>query len=170
MEHHPAVALLRAGCLKLQIPLTAAVELVRFLFLKRLTGDERGSKLSPSAMLDRLWHWMLLESAVHDAVSELTGRVWHTQETAGLLDASKIRRRLRTLTLFAREFAPPQLPLWEQPGTPFAGIRAIPVEVDGLQGEGFVQYVCGSTTEDQLAKLLEDEGYDVDEVRTSHLK
>jgi len=67
MDRHPCVAALEPGCRSLNIPTSAARELVRFLLVKRFTQDERSSELGPSAKLDKLWHWLLLETDLRDA-------------------------------------------------------------------------------------------------------
>jgi len=64
----PAVQQLQAGCKHLGLPPHAAVELVRFLTLKRLISLRSDSSkvlgVSPGYQLDRLWHWMLLNTQV----------------------------------------------------------------------------------------------------------
>jgi hypothetical protein len=64
----PAVQQLQAGCQHLGLPPHAAVELVRFLTLKRLISlrpdSSRSLGVSPGYQLDRLWHWMLLNTQV----------------------------------------------------------------------------------------------------------
>ena len=90
---HPAIRALYPGCDHLGLPRSAANELFRFLFCKRLVGDERGSMLSPSCKLDSLWHWVLLETDARDAVEALVGKVRHSQETAGQDDEIKMERR-----------------------------------------------------------------------------
>jgi hypothetical protein len=69
----PAVQQLQAGCLHLDLPPHAAVELVRFLTLKRLISlrspTSKSLGVSPGYQLDRLWHWMLLNTQVRSSRS-----------------------------------------------------------------------------------------------------
>ena len=93
MDSHKCVESLKAGCDQLGLPTTAARELVRFLFVKRCINDENSSKISPSAKLDKLWHWMLLETDIRDSVEKLVGRVAHSQNLAVQDDKTKLLRR-----------------------------------------------------------------------------
>jgi hypothetical protein len=72
----PAVNQLQAGCVHLGLPPQAAVELVRFLTLKRLISLRSGSSkvldVSPGYQLDRLWHWMLLNTQVGPPSHEIS--------------------------------------------------------------------------------------------------
>lgn len=94
MDAHRAIKALQEGCAQKGLPRAAAKELVRFLFMKRLVGDEKGSRLSPSAQIDELWHWMLLETEVRDSVEALVGgKIMHTQATMHHTDEEKLERR-----------------------------------------------------------------------------
>ncbi len=71
MDSHPCTKALEQGCLHLNIPTAAARELLRFLLVKRFNeADEKlireEERMSPSAILDKLWHWCLLETDVRD--------------------------------------------------------------------------------------------------------
>ena len=93
MDRHPCVIQLRSGCHDLGLPSQTALELVRFLLVKRFVGGQNGSELSPSSTLAKLWHWMLLETAVRESVEELVGKVSHTQKTATQSDDEQVERR-----------------------------------------------------------------------------
>lgn len=63
-----AVSALQDGCSRLGLPNGTAAALVQFLSAKRihdqLVADEfRQLRMSPGASLDRLWHFMLLNTA-----------------------------------------------------------------------------------------------------------
>jgi hypothetical protein len=68
LNNTEAVRLLQDGCRRLELPYYTATELVKFLQVKRvhdscLSDKARPDrKLSPGAALDRLWHWMLLNT------------------------------------------------------------------------------------------------------------
>ena len=49
--------------------------------------------LSPSPKLDDLWHWMLLETEVRDAVETLMGKTKHTTATKHQREDVKMARR-----------------------------------------------------------------------------
>lgn len=97
MDNVPAVTALKAGCSDLRLPETAAKELIRFLIVKRLVGDECSSRLSPSAILDRLLHWVLLNTDVRDLIESHVGKIWHTTTTAQQPDVQKMQRRCEPL-------------------------------------------------------------------------
>jgi hypothetical protein len=61
-----AVRSLQDGCRRLGLPSKTAVGLVDFLSVKHLHDrikDGQGLRMSPGTALDRLWHWMLLNTA-----------------------------------------------------------------------------------------------------------
>lgn len=64
----PAMQALAEGCQELDLPVEAALELFRFLSVKRvhaaLPASSRGIGLSPGTDVDQLWHWMLLNTEV----------------------------------------------------------------------------------------------------------
>ena len=62
MDRHPAVTALEQACPRLNIPKSAALELVRFLFVKKFNEDDASFNLSPSRKIDLLWHEMLLNT------------------------------------------------------------------------------------------------------------
>jgi hypothetical protein len=68
LDHTLAGAFLKAGCAKLGLPDAAAVELIRFLLVKRfhdtLGVASRPRQMCPGVQLERLWHWMLLRTKV----------------------------------------------------------------------------------------------------------
>ena len=66
MDKHPAVAALEQACPRLNIPKSAALELVRFLFVKKFNEDDATSNFSPSRKFDLLWHEMLLNTDLRD--------------------------------------------------------------------------------------------------------
>ena len=84
LVNHPAIACLRQGIAELHLhvgqPDSLALELVHFLFVKRWSGAAGGaSRLSPSAAVDQLWHWMLLNRPAKTAVHSLVRGCLTTQ-------------------------------------------------------------------------------------------
>lgn len=56
------------GCSRLGLDNSTAAALVQFLTVKRthdqfVDDQDRELRMSPGAALDRLWHWMLLNTA-----------------------------------------------------------------------------------------------------------
>ena len=81
-----AARALRAGCQRLQLPVETAVELIKILQAKRvhdqfLSADVRARNMSPGEAVDKLWHYMLLNtdvsSAVHERVGGCCAPCWH---------------------------------------------------------------------------------------------
>lgn len=66
LDHTVAGALLKQGCARLALPDAAAVELIRFLLIKRFHDSlpTRPRQMCPGVHLERLWHWMLLRTKV----------------------------------------------------------------------------------------------------------
>ena len=94
MENTHVSSFLRAGCEELRLPEETAIELVRFLIAKRLVDQEKGQSLSPSAKLDKLQHWVLLNTEIRDEIESLLGwRISHSLSTAKLDETSKCSRR-----------------------------------------------------------------------------
>ena len=90
---YPVLPILNEGCAKLEIPGEASRELVRWLTIKRLLGPEEGKNLSPSATLDKLLHWVLLNTEVRKHVELYLGELSHSTETAELDVVTKCKRR-----------------------------------------------------------------------------
>jgi hypothetical protein len=109
MDRHPCVEALKKGCLNLNLPTSTAKELVRFLLVKRFQEDEKLYDLSPSSKLDKLWHYMLLNTEVRDAVEQLVGRVSHTQDTERQPEALKMDRRCVAPTPWRISLAEPDI-------------------------------------------------------------
>lgn len=68
LQKTQAVRALQAGCSRLGLPSSTAQQLVQFLSVKRthdmfLPEKDRQLRMSPGATLDKLWHYMLLNTA-----------------------------------------------------------------------------------------------------------
>ena len=79
MNKHPGVFALQKGCDALQMPMSAAQELVRFLIVKRICQAEKSDMIQCSSLLEKLLCWMLLDTDTRDAVEGLVGKIWHVQ-------------------------------------------------------------------------------------------
>jgi hypothetical protein len=76
------------------VPSVTALELVRFLMAARFLD------VSPSEHLDKLWHWVLLNTAVRPAVYELVGgEVAHSTRTASDCDELKQTRMANAMAM-----------------------------------------------------------------------
>ena len=93
MDEHEAFELLRGGCEECDLPAETATELIRFLIVKKLAGKAVGDGLSPSAKIDELQHWVLLNTDVRHKVETLVGEIQHSTKTAKLAEAHKAKRR-----------------------------------------------------------------------------
>jgi len=124
---------LRDGCDELSLPKEAAVELLRFLQTARWydvirSEDDFRSKdypsMSPSERLDKLWHWMLLNTKVADKVhAVIGGSVHHSTMGARDSDSDKVLRQCFAMTAMARLGGwKPRLDLWREPGTLMAHV------------------------------------------------
>jgi Ubiquitin family len=162
MDQLPAVRALWRGCAELKLPHYAAVELVRFLGVVRSVGFRPigMGQLSPSEDLDRLWHWMLLNTMVAKQVHEyIGGEVPHSTLGSCDKEEDKVNRQLRAMTLMAREGYEPQMGLWRSEATVMRGTRRVGVTVDGVANACTI-YVCdGVTTESHVKMLLSSMRY-----------
>ncbi|KAI8464138.1 MAG: hypothetical protein J3K34DRAFT_492985 [Monoraphidium minutum] len=108
-----------------------ALELFHFLSVKRqlAAAPVAGGALrvSPGPLVDALWHRMLLESEVRDAVDALLGgHVPHSALDAERLgDSEKLGRRLTAMNLMALAGWPPEPEYWAEAGTLMAEVAAV---------------------------------------------
>ena len=75
LQKTKAVQALQDGCRRLGLPSNTATELLQFLSVKRVHDqfvEGRQLRMSPGSMIDRLWHFMLLNTA---------GKTLHPEET-----------------------------------------------------------------------------------------
>ncbi len=84
---------LHAFCERLNLPLATADELVTFLTVQTLVGEERARDLSPSSKLDELLHAVLLNTDVRKIVEKLVGEIHHSEVAAELAEELKAERR-----------------------------------------------------------------------------
>ena len=104
------------------LPDMLALELFHFLQVKRhLAASELAAALqvSPGPLVDALWHRMLLQSDVREAVDALLGgHVPHSLRDADeLSDGDKLARRLTAMNLMALAGWPPNPRFWREAGT-----------------------------------------------------
>eukprot|EP00884_Botryococcus_braunii_P012420 jgi/Botrbrau1/21179/Bobra.0061s0070.1 len=122
-QHTDAFRMLKVGEQRLGLPPSASLELIRFLSVKRIhdTFFEGGKilNMSPGSRVDELWHFMLENTEVAEAVHELLGgRVKHIgTDEDDLEDEVKMLQRLYSMNLMSRQGYAPQFDLWEEPGT-----------------------------------------------------
>jgi hypothetical protein len=67
LQKTQAVRVLQEGCSRLGLPNSTAVALLQFLSVKRIHDQfvpekDRQLSMSPGAKLDKLWHYMLLNT------------------------------------------------------------------------------------------------------------
>lgn len=110
---------LKAGCRRLQLPDDAALELVRFLQVKRVHDEfvpstTKSCNMSPGAAMDKLWHFMLLNTDVSRCVHDLVGGVVRHVGTDedDLDDNAKRMQRLYAMNIMAREGCQPDVRFW----------------------------------------------------------
>jgi hypothetical protein len=86
------------------------------------------SSISPSESVDKLLHWVLLNTVVRQRVEAALGcPILHNTLTSRLPDDLKVTRQLTTLNAMVRLGLPPDLSLWREPGTLMQGIRRMEV-------------------------------------------
>jgi hypothetical protein len=68
LQKTQAVQALQDGCSRLGLPSSTAVALLQFLSVKRIHDEfvpekDRQLRMCPGAKLDKLWHYMLLNTS-----------------------------------------------------------------------------------------------------------
>lgn len=80
-------------CRRLELPPGTAKELITFLTVKTLVGQQQARNFSPSSKLDKLLHAVLLDTDLRKSVEVLVGEIHHSEAFAGLDDDVKAERR-----------------------------------------------------------------------------
>ena len=88
----PLNAQLRRGCDALDLSFDVAAELLSYLEIGKLLSESRES-FSPSAKIDKLLHWILLNTEARKVVEQYMGTIYHNTETASLSEEEKCLRR-----------------------------------------------------------------------------
>lgn len=158
---NPHVRELIVGCDTLHLPHNTATELVRYLTTKRwMAFVGQDDLMSPSLMLDKLWHWMLLNTRIAASVYDFIGGVVeHSTTTMNDPDEVKVKRQLFSMTTMAQFGWLPTLDLWQVQGTLMSSVRKESVMVDGIP-DATIVYVCDFSTEEDVAYMLKEFGYD----------
>ena len=84
----------------LDLPKETAKELIRYLLVQKFSGSV-GTTFLPSSSLERLLHFVLVNTHVRCAVEEQIGKIEHV-EPSKHLDFSSLSARARTLYLWDR--------------------------------------------------------------------
>jgi hypothetical protein len=136
-------ARLRDHCRVAKVDNEVCTELMSFLRTKVLVGDSGGTKMSPSASMDRLWHRLLLDTRFMDdtVYPSLGGRPHHELDAADN-DCSKMMRRLHAMYLMRQHGFVPNIKVWAEPNTVMQDII--------LENEA---YVCLPTPEGMIKAL-----------------
>ena len=120
----------RHGCNAAAVATALALELFHFLQAKRhlaLSDAAAALQVSPGSLVDALWHRMLLQSDVREAVDALLGgHVPHSLRDADeLSDGDKLARRLTAMNLMALAGWQPTLEFWREAGTLMDDVVAV---------------------------------------------
>ena len=93
MESHKGYKSLLEGCQELGRSKRLAKEFVRYCVVKNFNRDASELPLSPSAQLDSLQHWVLLNTKCRRDVESLVGPIEHSTKTSFLSEKAKSLRR-----------------------------------------------------------------------------
>jgi hypothetical protein len=128
----PAIRSLMRRAAEMGHPRQLAMELFKYLCLRFHAPP--ATVLSPSTMIDQLWHWMLLNTELAEEVYKLIGgRVHHSTASSADGDSAKAMRRLRAMNLMVQDGSPPHEESWKEPGLS-------PVKVPVSNGGGAFVY------------------------------
>ena len=84
----PLNAQLRRGCDALDLSFDVAAELLSYLEIGKLLPQSK-EFWSPSANIDKLLHWILLNSEARRVVEQYMGIIYHSTNTANLQEDKK---------------------------------------------------------------------------------
>ncbi|KAF5838052.1 hypothetical protein DUNSADRAFT_3486 [Dunaliella salina] len=126
----PAYRELVESSSKLRLPQETALELLCFLHVMHhdFSNTLVGSGLSPSCKLDALWHHMLLNTRLRQAVTVLLGfEVEHSTASASDAQEAKIERQLSAMSRLERAgfWGSPCLQVWAEKGTAMESITRV---------------------------------------------
>lgn len=83
---------LKRGCDALGLPFAVAIELISYL-ATQTTSPEARSAFSPSAKIDELLHWILLNTDTRLIVEKFLGTIHHSTQSSTYDEAAKSQRR-----------------------------------------------------------------------------
>ena len=92
MNFIPLNAQLRRGCDAQDLSFDVAAELLSYLEIGKLLPESKES-FSPSAKIDKLLHWILLNTEARTIVEKYMGTIYHSTITATLDEDKKCLRR-----------------------------------------------------------------------------
>lgn len=129
---HPVISALMAQAVELGHSRLLAIELYKYLSLRLHAPPE--VQLSPSTTIDELWHWLLLNTELADAMYALLGgRVSHSTSSSGDVCYMKMLRRIRAMNMLQQDGASPVEEFWKEPGL-------VPCKVPVPDGDGAFIY------------------------------
>ena len=99
MESHRGYKALLEGCQELGLSKRLAKEFVRYCIVKKFNSDASDLPLSPSAQLDSLQHWVLLNTNDRRDVESLVGPIEHSTKSSFLSEKEKSLRRFVSAAL-----------------------------------------------------------------------
>ena len=85
-------AQLRRGCDDLDLSFDVAAELLSYLTIQKSAPESKKS-FSPSANIDQLLHWILLNTEARQIIEQSLGTIYHSTETTKLEEGLKCQRR-----------------------------------------------------------------------------
>ena len=92
-NEYPVRAVLRQGCEELGLPAEAALELMRWLIIKRLLSPAKAAGLGLSSKLEQLQHWLLLNTESRKTAELYLGELDYSTETASSDEVTKCKQR-----------------------------------------------------------------------------
>jgi hypothetical protein len=97
-------------------------EFVRFLEIKQWAQDSEHTKISPTPLMDAVWHAALLETKLYDRIEAHIGMRLHHSTAAAAEDGTTCAAREERLTALRQLY---QLRYNEQPAEPIAPIASV---------------------------------------------
>ncbi|KAL3761311.1 hypothetical protein ACHAWU_010224 [Discostella pseudostelligera] len=125
-------------CITKEEPSTLLRECLKFLVLKKIAGDEDATTLSPTDVIDAVWHQLLLNPRLYKSINDSLGgeMIDHNPEGGRDVD-SRNERVTRTIEMYKSIYniTPAMGSVWMGPELPPKQKETITLRIKDLTGE-----------------------------------
>jgi len=165
IARHPSIAALMAKAVDMGYHRSLAIELYKYLSLR--LHSPATVELSPSIIVDELWHWLLVNTELAESVYTLLGgRVHHSTSSSNDRCSSKTLRRMRAMNMLELDGHPPNVSFWAEGGL-------VPCKIAVADGNGAFIHAFRVVSSDKIlardgnvnlvATIAAEMGYKVDD-------
>ena len=133
-------------------PSTLLRECLKFLVLKKIAGDEDATTLSPTDVIDMVWHQLLLNPRLYKSINDALGGEMIDHNPEGGKDVKSRNERVnRTIEMYKTVYITPATgSVWKGPELPPQQGETITVRIRDQSGEETYFKVKQATTVSKL--------------------